>query len=115
MSHSTKRPRLSIRQASQHTGCCKSRRSPAPAAANPQADKQLQDAQDEYVHGRYASAIENAKHAVKAQPSKAWRIIGASQCFLKNREGAVQAWNKLDAQGRQFLKYVCSRNAITVP
>ena len=88
---------------------------PEPSAPNPQIDKLLQDAQDKYVHGQYASAIEDAKHAVKAQPSKAWRIIGASQCFLKNREGAVQAWNKLDAQGRQFLKYVCSRNQVTVP
>jgi hypothetical protein len=75
----------------------------------------LQEAQDDYVHGAYQSAIEKAKKAVKAQPSKAWRIVGASSCFLKDRGGAVQAWNKLDAMGRQFLKYVCSRNAITVP
>ena len=56
-----------------------------------------------------------AKKAVKAQPNQAWRLIGASSCFLKDRNGAVQAWNKLDTQGRSFLKYVCSRNAITVP
>jgi hypothetical protein len=34
---------------------------------------------------------------------------------LKDRNGAVNAWNKLDAQGKQFLKYVCSRNAVAVP
>ena len=39
----------------------------------------------------------------------------ASYCFLKDRNGAVTAYGKLDAQGKQFLKYVCSRNAITVP
>jgi pSer/pThr/pTyr-binding forkhead associated (FHA) protein len=82
---------------------------------NPQADKLLQDAQDAYVHGQYANAIETAKKAAKAQPSKAWRIIGAASCFLKDRGGAMQAWNKLGAQERSFLKYVCSRNAITVP
>jgi pSer/pThr/pTyr-binding forkhead associated (FHA) protein len=84
-------------------------------ANNPQADKLLQDAQDAYVHGQYASAIETAKKASRAQPSKAWRIIGAASCFLKDRNGAMQAWNKLGAQERSFLKYVCSRNAITVP
>ena len=44
-----------------------------------------------------------------------WRIIGASSCFLKDKNGAVAAWNKLSTMDRQFLKYVCSRNAITVP
>src|SRR5947199_104864 len=84
----------------------------APSAAT---EKLLQDAQDAYVHGQYANAIELARKAAKSSPSKAWRIMGASSCFLKDRNGAMTAWNKLDAQGRQFLKYVCSRNAITVP
>jgi pSer/pThr/pTyr-binding forkhead associated (FHA) protein/tetratricopeptide (TPR) repeat protein len=79
------------------------------------AEKVLLDARDAYVHGQYANAIEIAKKAVKSQPNQAWRLIGASSCFLKDRNGAVQAWNKLDTQGRSFLKYVCSRNAITVP
>jgi tetratricopeptide (TPR) repeat protein len=79
------------------------------------AEKILLDARDAYVHGQYANAIEIAKKAAKAQPTQAWRLIGASSCFLKDRGGAVQAWNKLDAQGRNFLKYVCSRNAIAVP
>jgi pSer/pThr/pTyr-binding forkhead associated (FHA) protein/tetratricopeptide (TPR) repeat protein len=82
---------------------------------NVAAEKVLLDARDAYVHGQYANAIEIAKKAVKAQPNQAWRLIGASSCFLKDRNGAVQAWNKLDTQGRSFLKYVCSRNAITVP
>ena len=75
----------------------------------------LQDAQDAYVHGQYANAIETAKKASKSEPLKAWRIIGAASCFLKDRTGAMQAWNKLGPQERSFLKYVCSRNAITVP
>jgi pSer/pThr/pTyr-binding forkhead associated (FHA) protein len=79
------------------------------------AEKALSDAQEAYVHGQYATAIDLAKKGTKSQPSKAWRIIGASYCFLKDRGGAVSAFGKLDAQGKQFLKYVCSRNAITVP
>jgi ABC transport system ATP-binding/permease protein len=87
----------------------------ADAAPNPAADKLLSDAQDAYVHGQYATAIETAKKAARSQPYKAWRIIGAASCFLKDRNGAMQAWNKLGATERNFLKYVCSRNAITVP
>ncbi|HEY2745943.1 MAG TPA: FHA domain-containing protein [Polyangia bacterium] len=86
-----------------------------PSQPNPAAEKMLQDAQDAYVHGQYANAIETAKRASKSEPLKAWRIIGAASCFLKDRNGAMQAWNKLGPQERSFLKYVCSRNAITVP
>ena len=82
---------------------------------NPAAEKLLQDAQDAYVHGQYANAIETARKAAKSEPLKAWRIIGAASCFLKDRGGAMSAWNKLGPQERSFLKYVCSRNAITVP
>ena len=82
---------------------------------NPAAEKLLQDAQDAYVHGQYANAIETAKKAAKSEPLKAWRIIGAASCFLKDRNGAMAAWNKLGPQERSFLKYVCSRNAISVP
>ena len=87
----------------------------APHGGDAVAEKALQEAQDSYVHGQYASAIESAKKAMKSQPAKAWRLIGASYCFLKDRNGAVTAFGKLDAQGKQFLKWVCTRNAITVP
>ncbi len=88
---------------------------PPANANNPIADKIYQEAQDAYVHGQYANAIELANKLKKLQPAKAWRIIGASNCFLKDRTGAMSAWGKLDPTGRQFLKYVCSRNAITIP
>jgi hypothetical protein len=79
------------------------------------AEKALLAARDAYVHGQYANAIEIAKKAVKAEPNQAWRLIGASSCFLKDRNGAMQAWNNLDTQGRSFLMYVCSRNSINLP
>ncbi|MFI5288812.1 MAG: hypothetical protein ACHQ17_04145, partial [Polyangia bacterium] len=86
-------------------------------AANAAAERKFQEAQDAYVHGQYANAIEIARTLIKTtQAGKAWRIIGASSCYLKDRGGATQAWNRLDAQGRQFLRYVCfSHNGITVP
>lgn len=84
-------------------------------ANNVEAENLLQEAQDAYVHGQYASAIEIAKRASKWQPTRAWRIIGTASCFLKDRGGALQAWNKLGPQERSFLKYVCARNSINVP
>ena len=40
----------------------------APSQPNPAAEKLLQDAQDAYVHGQYANAIETAKKASKSEP-----------------------------------------------
>jgi pSer/pThr/pTyr-binding forkhead associated (FHA) protein len=89
--------------------------SDTPPVNNAAAEKLYQEAQDAYVHGQYTNAIELAVKLKKMQPGKAWRIIGASNCFLKDRSGAMSAYSKLDPTGRQFLKYVCSRNAITIP
>jgi tetratricopeptide (TPR) repeat protein len=89
----------------------------APSASSANVDQTVGEAQDDYVHGNYAEAIEKARKALKqsAGNAKAWRIIGASSCFLKDKGGAVSAWNKLGPMDRQFLKYVCQRNTITIP
>ncbi len=71
-----------------------------------------QRAQEAYIHGRYREAIALGR---ADSDVRAWRIIGASSCYLKDLKGARQAWTRLDAQGRQFLKYVCARNGVTVP
>jgi pSer/pThr/pTyr-binding forkhead associated (FHA) protein len=78
-------------------------------------DKLVQEAQDAYVHGQYTTAIELARKAAKTQPAKAYRLIGAASCFLKDRAGVMQAWNKLGPVQRGFLKFVCQRNQITIP
>ena len=71
---------------------------------------------EEYVHGNYNAASDKAKKASAAGGgSKAWRVYGASACYLKNRDDAVKAWNKLGNVDRQFLKYVCDRNQIKIP
>ena len=89
--------------------------SDTPPAGDPAAaEKTFNEAQDAYVHGQYESARSKALTITKAAP-KAWRIVGASSCFLKDRDGAIKAYNKLDGQGKGFLKYVCQRNGITVP
>jgi len=69
------------------------------------------------VHGEYGNAIELARKALKEDPgtAKAWRLIGASSCFLKDKTNAATAWTKIGNQDKQFLRYVCQRNGITVP
>jgi RNA polymerase sigma factor (sigma-70 family) len=90
---------------------------PAIAAAPAQApgDDLLQRAQQAYIHGEYDDAIELARKGMAAQPSKAWRIVGAASCFNKDASGATEAWNALDPQSRKFVEYVCKRNDVTLP
>ncbi|HEX2570863.1 MAG TPA: FHA domain-containing protein [Polyangia bacterium] len=79
-------------------------------------EKLLEEAQSDYTHANYESAVEKARKANKGgNNTNAWRIIGASSCFLKDRKGAAVAWNHLDQTSRSFLKYVCNRNAIEIP
>jgi hypothetical protein len=77
-------------------------------------DAIYQRAQDAYVHGQYQDAIDLSEHLTEAQPGKAWRIMGASSCFLRDKAAALKAYRHLDGSGKQFLAYVCSRNDITL-
>ncbi len=79
-------------------------------------EKLLADAMDAYVNGRYGEAVEKARKANHSGNNpKAWRLIGASACQQKNRDEAVKAWNRLSQVDRQFVKYICNRNEITIP
>ncbi len=75
----------------------------------------IEAARSAFVKGDYHKAIELARPRVAIEPDAAWRVIGASSCFLKDRAGAKEAYGRLDAKGQAFVKYVCSRNEITVP
>jgi len=85
--------------------------SPAPALEGAALDKKFAEAQDAYVHGQYAEAVKLAS-ALPPTFTKRERLIGASSCFLKDRARALEAFGKLDPQGQQFLKYVCSRSGV---
>jgi hypothetical protein len=86
----------------------------AMATRAPTADdeKSLQAAQEAYVHGDYVGAIKLAKRVAPSLPAKAWRVVGASSCFLKDVEGAREAYSRLGEQEREFLRYVCARNTV---
>jgi hypothetical protein len=79
---------------------------------NVAVDDLYRRAQDAYVHGEY----QLARRLSRTDGSeKAWRIYGASSCFLRDATGAREAWSHLDTPGRQFLRYVCSRNLVLLP
>jgi hypothetical protein len=75
----------------------------------------LEPAREAFVKGQYGKAIALAEPHVKSDPEHAWKIIGGSYCFLKDKPGALKAWNNLGPKDQAFLKYVCSRNGITLP
>jgi hypothetical protein len=79
------------------------------------AEDALGPARDAFVKGDYRKAIALAQPHVADNPGQAWRVIGASNCFLKDAAGAREAWGKLDAEGQAFLRYVCSRNKVPIP
>jgi hypothetical protein len=79
------------------------------------AGDDLGPARDAFLKGDYKKAIQLAQPFAKDQPTQAFRIIGASKCFLKDRPGAQEAYGKLDKEGQAFLKYVCSRQAVSLP
>ena len=73
-------------------------------------------AQSDYLHGKYAGAIENARKGNYGSCTlKAWRLIGAAACFTRDRATAIAAWNRLPGSDREFIKYACNRNSIDVP
>jgi hypothetical protein len=73
----------------------------------------LRAAQDLYIHGEYHEAIATARRVVSTEP-KAWRVIGASACFLHDRGGAKAAYAQVDNSGQQFIRYVCQRKGLSL-
>lgn len=89
----------------------------APAPAQHDDAPSLQAAQDAYVAGNFDEAIDLARKAMQAgaEPKKGFRIVGASNCFLKNAAGAHEAYDQLDPKGRTFIRYVCRNNEVELP
>ncbi len=86
----------------------------APAAKVPEAnaaeaDQTLSNAQTEYVNGNFSQAISVAKSVQRINPTRAWRIIGAAACNMKDVKLASEARKHLDSASRQYLEYTCQR------
>jgi len=70
-----------------------------------------------FVKHDYQQAIEFARRAVDSgkDNEEAWRIIGASECLLKNQAHAEEAYQKLGKEGRALLSFICARSKMSVP
>jgi serine/threonine-protein kinase len=92
---------------------------PAPAAptgaSSPEAQRILDDAQQEYVVGHYQSAIAKARSVLDRDPVAAYKIIGIANCMLGEQGRAHHAFNNTDANSRNLIKYTCSKQGITLP
>lgn len=78
-----------------------------------EADQTLSNAQTEYVNGNFSQAISVAKSVQRINPTRAWRIIGAAACNMKDVKLASEAFKHLDSASRQYLVYTCQRQGIT--
>jgi hypothetical protein len=74
----------------------------------------LAPAEDAFVKGEYQRAIALATRQLDEHPQRAWRVLGACYCFLKDAPRAQEACDHLDADGQRRLRYVCNRNKVTL-
>ncbi len=89
----------------------------SPSGADEKLGPLLAETEAAYVRGDYDAAIASARQALKLQPGngKAWRIIGVSSCYLKNRDDALEAYQRVSESNRPLLTYVCQQNGLKLP
>jgi pSer/pThr/pTyr-binding forkhead associated (FHA) protein/tetratricopeptide (TPR) repeat protein len=88
-----------------------------PSGDSADADALAQQGLEAYVKGQYALSIDLCNKALrinKRQPL-ALRILGAVHCKLKNREGALKAYNQAEPQFRNFIRMVCHSEGVELP
>lgn len=97
-----------------------SRPAPAPAARAPEPeptgdpDEFIKQAQDAWLRGQYAAAIEAARGALKVKPGlmRAYQIIAVCSCSLRDQDGAGRAYAQLDSRNKGLVKSLCQKNGI---
>ena len=75
-------------------------------------DTTIAVARADYLNGNHKKAIAGAMAVAAAEPKRAWGIIGASACALKDLGLANRAYKNLDPNGRQLLTATCRANHI---
>lgn len=80
--------------------------------AGTDAAQMLGHAQTEYVNGNFMAAISLARSVHLRNPTRAWRIIGAAACNVKDVKLVSEAFKHLDSASRQYLIYTCQRQGI---
>jgi pSer/pThr/pTyr-binding forkhead associated (FHA) protein/tetratricopeptide (TPR) repeat protein len=85
---------------------------PGPAA---DPDKLIKDAQQAFLHGQYAAAVDSARKALRVKPSltNAYQIIAVCSCALHDADSAAKAIERLDERNRLYVKSACQKNGIS--
>ncbi len=87
----------------------------APAAVgDPEA--LMKDAQDAWLKGQFAAAVEAARKALRAKPglARAYQIIAVCSCSLKDADTASKAYDRLDDRNKQMVKTLCQKSGVTL-
>jgi Tfp pilus assembly protein PilF len=90
---------------------------PAPAPEPPgDPDALIQDAQQAWLRGQYAAAIDSAKKALRAKPgfTRAYQIIAVCSCSLKDSDTATKAYERLDDRMKPLVRSACQKSGITL-
>jgi predicted component of type VI protein secretion system len=93
------------------------REAPEAVGGGESADALLRQAQQSWVRGQYAAAIDAARKALRAQPglTRAYQIIAVCSCSLRQAPQARSAYGKLDAQSKAMVAQLCQKSGVTVP
>jgi tetratricopeptide (TPR) repeat protein len=92
---------------------------PAAVAAPPETgdpEELLQEAQQAWLKGQFASAIDSARRALRVRPNlpRAYQIIAVCSFSLRDADGATKAYDRLDERMRPLVKSACQKSGITL-
>jgi tetratricopeptide (TPR) repeat protein len=87
---------------------------PPPETGDP--EELLQEAQQAWLKGQFAAAIDSARRALRARPNlpRAYQIIAVCSCSLRDADGATKAYDRLDERMRPLVKSACQKSGITL-
>ena len=79
------------------------------------ADRLIKDAQQAWLRGQHALAIDAARRALRVKPNltNAYQIIAICSCALHDADSAARAYEKLDERNKLYVKSSCQKNGIS--
>jgi hypothetical protein len=74
----------------------------------------IKEARTAWMHQQCGQAIELSRKALKAKPGagEAHQIIAVCSCSLKDRDGALKSYLKLDERSRSMVRNICTKNGV---
>jgi tetratricopeptide (TPR) repeat protein len=75
----------------------------------------IKDAQQAWLRGQHAVAIDAARKALRVKPNltNAYQIIAICSCALHDADSAAKAYEKLDERNKLYVKSSCQKNGIS--